>query len=91
MSTRLLAAALSVAMTATAATAAQTSETKVAADEKKPDPDAVTCKYVNHVSSRIPVRICRTNFEWEAERQAQLEERRSSRRSASKCADAGPC
>lgn len=78
------------------ATALLLSATSVAGTEREPkeqqaDPEAVTCKQVQLVNSRIPTRICRTNLEWEAERRAQLEERRSSRRPASSCSGAGPC
>ena len=91
MNARFLAAVLSSAMIAMAATAAHAAETSAKTEEKKPEPDAVTCKTVTLVGSRIPDRMCRTNSEWEAERQAQIAERRSSRRSSSRCEDSGRC
>lgn len=91
MNTRFLAAVLSLCTCAIAATAAHAAESGAKAEEEKPDPDAVTCKTVTLVGSRIPVRMCRTNLEWEAERQAQIGERRSSRRSSSRCEDSGRC
>lgn len=56
------------------------------------DPDEIQCKYLRVVDSKIPQKICRTKFEWEQERQAQIEERRSSRSFSSRCReDQGPC
>ena len=56
------------------------------------DPDKITCKYTKVVGSRIPTRICLTNFEWEDRRRAQMEAKRSSLNRNSVCSnESGPC
>jgi len=61
-------------------------------DDAAKDPDAISCKYTKVVGSRIPQRICLTNFEWKDRRRAQMEAKRSSANRNSGCENAsGPC
>lgn len=73
------------------ANAGPTAATGKATTERRTDPDAVTCKTTTVVGSRIPVRLCRTNAEWEAEQRALVEERRSSRGSSGRCGERARC
>lgn len=62
------------------------------AGSSKKDAEAITCKYAKVVGSRIPTRVCLTNFEWEDRRRAQMEAKRSSKNRNSYCSnDSGPC
>ena len=60
-------------------------------EEKKKDPDAITCKSTKVVGSRIPTRVCLTNFEWEDRKRTQMENKRSARNRNSGCSSEGPC
>ena len=60
---------------------AEDSGTKVDQD----DPEALRCEYTKVVNSRIPQKICLTNFEWEERRRAQIEAERSARNHNSAC------
>lgn len=60
-------------------------------DTKEADPEEISCKFKKVVDSRIPQKICLTNFEWEERRRAQIEAKRSSRNKNSVCGDSGPC
>ena len=86
-----LSAISSLALLSAAAAPAQAAGAGSSAEGKKADPDAVTCKRTVVVGSRIPVRICRTNAEWEAEQRALVEERRSSGQSFGRCGEAPRC
>lgn len=81
-----LAAALFVALPAVALAAEDEAKS-----DAKPDPSAVTCKYTLVVDSRIPQRVCMTNFEWEDRQRAQMESKRSGRNRNSSCGDSGSC
>ena len=59
-------------------------EDELATDEK------VTCKYTEVVGSRIPQKICLSNFEWEERRRAQMESKRSAGHNGSRCTGT-PC
>lgn len=50
------------------------------------DPDAIRCRTIREVSSRIPKRECKTNAEWE---RAAVEARKAmaERSRASRCSD----
>lgn len=54
-------------------------------DDQKADPEAVRCEYKKVVNSRIPQKICLTNYEWEERRRIQIEEQRSNRNNSSTC------
>ncbi len=60
-------------------------------NEGKADPDAVKCRNLFVTNSRIPQRVCLSNFEWEDRARAQREARRSSRNRNSGCSEQGPC
>lgn len=66
-------------------TAALAIDKKEDKQEGKKDPEAVTCKYTKVVGSRIPIRVCMTNFEWEDRKRTQMENQRSSRNRNSAC------
>lgn len=57
---------------------------------KPKDPNGVTCKFATVVDSKIPQRICMTNFEWEDRHRAQMEAKRSSANRNSHC-ESAPC
>ena len=54
-------------------------------EEEVKDPDAITCKYMKTARSRIPERVCRTNFQWEELKREQTEAKRSNRNRNSSC------
>ena len=86
MITRMI-APVSLAIALAAGTAAYAEDQP---QKPEPDPDAVTCKTATVVDSKIPQRICMTNFEWADRRRAQEEAQRGSRNRNSSCG-AGPC
>jgi len=53
--------------------------------------ETIKCKSVQLVHSRIPTKICQTEAEWEAERQKQIDDRRSRRSRVSSCGSEGLC
>ena len=57
------------------------------------EPDAISCKYTKVLGSRIPQRICLTDFEWEDRQRAQMEAKRASKNRNSHCnhSATGPC
>lgn len=61
--------------------------------EESKDPEKISCKYTRVVNSRIPTKICLTNFEWEERRRAQIEAERTSGTGSSNCGEtaSGPC
>jgi hypothetical protein len=91
MNTVYLAAISASLLVSAAVVPSQATASSSVAEEKKADPDAVRCKDTTVVGSRIPVRVCRTNAEWEAEQRALVEEHRSSRQSSGRCGDASRC
>lgn len=78
----LLAALHSVASPGTA----QEKERKAAVEEM----EKVRCEYKKVVGSRIPQKVCLTEFEWEERRRVQIEAERSSRNRNSGCSKS-PC
>ncbi|TNE33614.1 MAG: hypothetical protein EP350_03715 [Alphaproteobacteria bacterium] len=72
-------------------TAAEQPQPEADKEAEKSDLDKVKCKFTMVVDSRIPQKICMTEFEWEQRRRDQIEARRSSQNRSSSCGDSGPC
>lgn len=68
------------------------SSTSVLASESKPalleNPDAVQCRAVREVGSRIPKRVCKTSAEW-AKEAADARQAMENRNRNSHCAGSG--
>lgn len=82
---------LSHALLAVFAVSLVPTATAMAKEQKKSeDLEAVTCRYETVVGSKIPTKVCMSNFEWQDRRRAQEENRQSSRNRNSGC-EGFPC
>lgn len=59
--------------------------------QQQAEPDPVRCKDTMVIGSRIPVRVCRPESEWDAEQRALQEERRSNSRTGGRCGEVAKC
>ncbi|MDN3646086.1 hypothetical protein QWY75_07690 [Pontixanthobacter aestiaquae] len=80
---------LGMAVTGLALTSAPAAADKK--EEKPKDPEAITCKYIKLVRSRIPERVCRTNFEWTELKREQLQAKEQNRNRSSTCGTSIRC
>lgn len=81
---------LASAIAAMAPIHAATAE-RSADQEQEAKADPVRCKDTMVLGSRIPVRVCRRQSEWDAEQQALQDERRSSSGASRRCGEVAKC